>query len=274
MKKIFALLCITLSLAANSQLTSLIVRGDTLFNKDPLTGIETQLTKLVPSQSGQSGKFVSTNGTGYVWVDLQALIDAKEAAIAAGTTSQYYRGDKTWQTLNATAAGLGNVDNTSDANKPVSTAQQTALNLKANLASPTFTGTVVLPDNTVTNAMLAGSIDLATKVTGVVPFANGGIGGSAATSATTGTMTVNMTSEVITITPTGACTFNASGGVAGQRVTFLVTTSGTTSFTLTFGTNFKAVSTLATGTTTAKKFCVSFVYVGTTWTEFSRTAAM
>lgn len=37
---------------------------------------------------------------------------------------------------------LGNVDNTSDANKPVSTAQQTALNLKANLASPTFTGTV------------------------------------------------------------------------------------------------------------------------------------
>jgi hypothetical protein len=30
--------------------------------------------------------------------------------------------------------GLGNVDNTSDANKPVSTAQQTALNLKANVA--------------------------------------------------------------------------------------------------------------------------------------------
>jgi hypothetical protein len=38
--------------------------------------------------------------------------------------------------------GLANVDNTSDANKPVSTATQTALNLKANLASPTFTGTV------------------------------------------------------------------------------------------------------------------------------------
>jgi hypothetical protein len=34
------------------------------------------------------------------------------------------------------------VDNTSDANKPVSSATQTALNLKANLASPTFTGTV------------------------------------------------------------------------------------------------------------------------------------
>jgi hypothetical protein len=41
-----------------------------------------------------------------------------------------------------TDIGLGNVDNTSDANKPVSTATLTALNLKANLASPTFTGTV------------------------------------------------------------------------------------------------------------------------------------
>lgn len=38
--------------------------------------------------------------------------------------------------------GLGNVDNTSDVNKPISSATQTALNLKANLASPTFTGTV------------------------------------------------------------------------------------------------------------------------------------
>jgi len=38
--------------------------------------------------------------------------------------------------------GLGNVDNTSDVNKPISTATQTALNLLAPLASPTFTGIV------------------------------------------------------------------------------------------------------------------------------------
>ena len=36
--------------------------------------------------------------------------------------------------------GLGNVDNTSDANKPVSTPTQTALGLKATLISPAFTG--------------------------------------------------------------------------------------------------------------------------------------
>lgn len=52
--------------------------------------------------------------------------------------------------------GLANVDNTSDASKPVSTAGQTALNLKANLVSPTFTGTVTVP--TPSNAT-----DVATK---------------------------------------------------------------------------------------------------------------
>jgi len=44
-----------------------------------------------------------------------------------------------------TNLGLGNVDNTSDLNKPISTAAQTALNGKALIASPTFTGTVTAP---------------------------------------------------------------------------------------------------------------------------------
>jgi hypothetical protein len=69
-------------------------------------------------------------------------VDTKQDFIVAGTVAQYWRGDKTWQTLDKDAAGLENVDNTSDADKPVSTAQQAALDLKANLESPTFTGTV------------------------------------------------------------------------------------------------------------------------------------
>lgn len=48
-------------------------------------------------------------------------------------------------TLVKADVGLSNVDNTSDANKPVSTAQQTALNLKANLASPALTGVPTAP---------------------------------------------------------------------------------------------------------------------------------
>lgn len=62
----------------------------------------------------------------------QTALNSKENTIVAGTTSQYYRGDKTFQTLDKTAVGLNNVDNTSDLNKPISTATQTALNLKEN----------------------------------------------------------------------------------------------------------------------------------------------
>jgi hypothetical protein len=47
--------------------------------------------------------------------------------------------------ITKTMVGLGNADNTSDANKPVSTATQTALNLKANIASPTLTGVPAAP---------------------------------------------------------------------------------------------------------------------------------
>lgn len=114
----------------------------------------------------------------------------------------------------------------------------------------------------------------AAGLSAVLSFANGGRSGVAATSATTGTMTVNMTTAVVTITPTGACTFNASGGVAGQILTFSITTSGTTSFVLTFGTNFRKVGTLATGTTSARFFAVTFICIdGTIWLEISRTAA-
>jgi hypothetical protein len=60
----------------------------------------------------------------------QTALNGKENTITAGTASQYYRGDKTFQTLDKTAVGLANVDNTSDANKPISTATQTALNAK------------------------------------------------------------------------------------------------------------------------------------------------
>ena len=98
---------------------------------------------------------------------LQGALDAKEAAGTAATavSSHVAAGDPHPQYTTAAEAaaaapvqsvagktgavmlakadvGLSNVDNTSDANKPVSTAQQTALNLKAPLASPTFTGTV------------------------------------------------------------------------------------------------------------------------------------
>lgn len=59
-------------------------------------------------------------------------LSGKEPSFAAGLVGQYLRGDKSWQTLNKSAVGLANVDNTSDANKPISTATQAALDAKAN----------------------------------------------------------------------------------------------------------------------------------------------
>lgn len=105
-----------------------------------------------------AGDFVINAGTGYKakgnipagafnasqWDTLVTGTGA-EPPIPLGTTSQYWRGDKTWQLLNQAAVGLGNVDNTSDLNKPISTATQSALNLKAPLASPVLTGTPQAP---------------------------------------------------------------------------------------------------------------------------------
>jgi hypothetical protein len=91
---------------------------------------------------------------GGVTSDIQTQLNAKEATITAGTTGQYYRGDKTFQTLDKTAVGLGNVDNTSDANKPVSTATQTALDGK----QATITGaatTIDTEDLTASRALVS-----------------------------------------------------------------------------------------------------------------------
>lgn len=99
---------------------------------------------------------------------------------------------------------------------------------------------------------------------------------SIAAPATTGTIAVNLSGAVVTITPTGNCTFNTTtSAMAGREITFVITTSGTTSRVLTWGTNFRAAGTLATGTVTARVFCVTFKCLnGTLWVETGRTAAM
>lgn len=88
-------------------------------------------------------------------------------------------------------------------------------------------------------------------------------------------VTFAKTSSVFTIVPAGDCTFRASGiSTAGQRCTFVISTSGTTSRTLTWSTGFTATGTLATGTVDRKLFTISFVYDGTAWRETARTTAM
>ena len=78
-------------------------------------------------------------------LDLKANIDTVDASLnlKANLANPTFTG--TVGGITKSMVGLGNADNTSDANKPISTATQTALDLKAALASPTFTGTPNAP---------------------------------------------------------------------------------------------------------------------------------
>jgi hypothetical protein len=82
------------------------------------------------------------------------------------------------------------------------------------------------------------------------------------------------TNDVVKVTPTATATYTTTVPAAGKEVHLIVLTSGVTSRTITFGTGFKPVGTLATGTTTARVFVLSFVSDGLALYEVSRTAAM
>lgn len=132
----------------------------------------------------------------------QTALNLKEPTITATTSADYYRGDKTFQTLNKTAVGLANVDNTSDADKPVSTATQTALNLKADLASPTFTGVPTAPTaapGTSTTQVATTAFVAAASASGPIPSAH-----ASSTSVVTSATTTYVTAISTTITVTAA----------------------------------------------------------------------
>jgi len=151
-----------------------------------------------------------------------------------------------------TNLGLGNVDNTSDANKPVSTAQQTALNLKANLASPALTGTPTAPTASVgtnttqvaTTALVKATADLQVPKAGgtmtgsltAPSFTSSGSTGLRFTTwATAGTSQFNILAEANTGYPTALYAIHNPGSNAFLSMrfnsvdTFIYYNSGTAS---------------------------------------------
>jgi hypothetical protein len=82
------------------------------------------------------------------------------------------------------------------------------------------------------------------------------------------------TNTSVKVTPTANATYTTTVPAAGTRATILILTSGTSSRTITFGTGFKPVGTLATGTTSGRVFVVNFISDGTNLYEAGRTAAM
>lgn len=95
---------------------------------DLVAGLQSEITSTnkldadLVDDSTSAHKFVTSAektkiGNAITQSDLDTALEDYEGKVTAGTTSQYYRGDKTWQTLNKSAVGLGNVNNTSDATK-------------------------------------------------------------------------------------------------------------------------------------------------------------
>lgn len=99
------------------------VVGQTSIDIDLLpdgTGVASPISSVIPavtSVNGQTGN-VTVSGGG-------------SSLPSGGTAAKYLAGDVTWKTLDKSAVGLGNVDNTSDINKPISNLQQVALDAKA-----------------------------------------------------------------------------------------------------------------------------------------------
>ena len=78
-----------------------------------------------------------------------------------------------------------------------------------------------------------------------------------------------------TLTPTASCTLNAASVPAKhQRICLVITTSGTNSYIITFGTSFKTQGTLQSGTVSGKVFCLTFDCDGTNFNELSDRTAM
>lgn len=100
------------------------------------------------------------------------------------------------------------------------------------------------------------------------------IGAGTPLPAASGAVEATMDGSIKTLSPTGDCTLDASGGTEGQSCTFVVTTEGTTPWEIVFGANFKSAGSISTGAESGKMFSVSFVYDGTNWCEISRTTAM
>lgn len=170
--------------------------------------------------------------------------------------------------------GLHAIDSTvvrSVANSLTLAQEQTALNLKANIASPTFTGTVTIPNGgvfgtpTSMTATNVTGLPLSTGVTGLLPVANGGSGvgtitglikgnGTSNYSAATAGTDYNIPIVFTTTGVSGAATYNSGTGALNIPNYAVFTNPLTTLGDLPYGGASGALTRLAGNTTVARAF--------------------
>lgn len=104
---------------------------------DPLTLAESQITGLIADLAGKQTADADLTTIASLTATTDNVIQSVAGAWASRTPAQL----KATLALAAADVGLGLVDNTADAGKPVSTAQATALGLKADKATTITAGT-------------------------------------------------------------------------------------------------------------------------------------
>lgn len=136
----------TTMLAAGVLITSTTLTGAADTNFPSTLAVKTYIDNAIDGQNDAS-EISYTPTTPGDWPDpdpttVQGGLDKNATRLI--TAENHIASTSNPHTVTATQVGLGNVDNTSDANKPVSTATQTALDLKEDdLGNPTVDGYVL-----------------------------------------------------------------------------------------------------------------------------------
>jgi hypothetical protein len=146
MRKLLLILCVLVSISGFSQynidriLFDVDGKNDTVFLK---AGTDSLFRHNTSGQYAFASKVKNKR-----FINVTDVTGAQSTLVSGTTiktvnnTSLLGSGDIP---ITKSSVGLGNADNTSDVNKPISSAEQTALNLKADLSSPALSGTPTAP---------------------------------------------------------------------------------------------------------------------------------
>ena len=119
--------------------------------------------ETAPPSDGDKGDVVVSGG-GFFWVFDPAVVTTAGRAILDDPTAAAQR----------VTLGLGNVDNTSDANKPINAATQTALNNKYDKTGGTISGSATITGSATVNGAALVKADLAVSNGRIVNYGGGG----------------------------------------------------------------------------------------------------
>ena len=142
--------------------TSSFAEGAQLYLSGTVAGTYTDTKVLAPTHLVYVGKVTRSHPTqGQIEVGIQngyELAEIHDVALSSEANNQalvYESSSDLWKnkTIDKTFVGLGNVDNTSDANKPVSSAQTTAINAKVSDAIVNGVTTIAPSQNAVFDAL-------------------------------------------------------------------------------------------------------------------------